>query len=60
MADPEGVQGGSLESPSPLVFKYPMKMNNLVSTETELFHFHGIFKKKEIKLAKQTPTPLYI
>ena len=26
-----------------------------VQTETKLFHFHGIFKKNEIKSAKRTP-----
>ena len=26
----------------------------------KLFHFHGIFKKNEIKSAKWTPTPLFI
>ena len=51
-----GGSGGSSENPSPPpVFKYPMKMS-----ETKLFHFHGIFKKHEIKSAKQTPLPLYI
>ena len=49
-------RGGSLKpsSPPPVV-KYPMKMKSFGLNETKLFHFHGIFKKKEIKSAKRTP-----
>ena len=48
-----GGSGGSLKPPHPSpVFKYPMKM--------KLFHFHGIFKKNEIKSAKRTPYTFYI
>ena len=43
MADQEGVKG----FPVPC-FKYPI-------SETKLFHFHGIFKKNEIKSAKRIP-----
>ena len=51
VADPEGVQGvGSNPPPSP----------SPIFSETKLFHFHGIFKKIEIKSAKGTPIPLYI
>ena len=30
----------------PPVFKYPMKMKEFGLSETKVFHFHGIFKKK--------------
>ena len=44
--DPEGIQG-SRSNPLPApVFKYPMKMKLFGLSETELYHFHGIFKKK--------------
>ena len=56
VADPEGVQGVCL-SPPPC-FKYPMKINNLVS-ETKFFHFHGRFKKKREKSSKGNPPHLY-
>ena len=54
---------GALEPPPPphaSVFKYSMKMKYFGLDETKLFHFHGIFKKNEIKSAKRTPTPLNI
>ena len=38
--------------PPPPVLKNPMKMKLFDLSETELFHFHGIFKKKEMKSAK--------
>ena len=53
----EGIQGFPQRTP---VFKYPMKMKLFGLSETKLFHFHGIFKKNEIKSAKRTPTPLYL
>ena len=54
------VSGGSLKSPSLFpILKYPVKMKN-GPNETKIFHFHGIFKKNEIKSAKRTPIPLYI
>ena len=53
MADPDGVQGGSLET-SLLVFKYPMKMKLFALIEAKLFHFQGIFKKSKIKSEKRT------
>ena len=52
VADPEGVG-----SPSPLL---NILWKEFGLTETKLFHFHGIFKINEIKLAKRTPTPLYL
>ena len=61
VADPEGVQGGSPEPPSPLaVFKYPMKMKLFGLNETKYFHFHGIFNQIQKKSAKRTPIPLYV
>ena len=56
-AHSEGVTCTSFPSP---VSKYTMKMNEFGFSETKLFHFHGIFQKNEIELAKRTPTPLYI
>ena len=32
----------------------------MIPNETKLFHFHGIFKKHDIKSAKRTTAPLYI
>ena len=37
--------------PLPLVFKYPVKTTLI---EAKLFHFHGIFKKNDIKSQKRT------
>ena len=34
-----------------------MKMKYFGLNETKLFHFHGIFKKNEIKSAKRNPDP---
>ena len=34
--------------------------NLAIYTFTKLFHFHGIFKRNEIKSAKQTPTPIHL
>ena len=34
-----------------------MKMKLFSLSETKLFHFHGIFEKKEIKSEKQIPPP---
>ena len=51
-----GGSRGVARTPSPpLIFKYPMKMKYFGLSETKLFHFHGIFKKNEIKSAKWTP-----
>ena len=40
--------------------KYPMKLKKIGLIETKLFHFHGIFKKYDLKSSKRTTTPLYI
>ena len=37
-----------------------MKMKLFGLNETKLFHFHGIFKKNEIKSVTLTPTSIYI
>ena len=37
-----------------------MRPNYFIFSETKLIHFHGIFKKNEIKSAKRTTTPLHI
>ena len=60
MADPGGGGGGwgqwvrSNPNPRPqfLIIQFGL-------TETKLFHFHGIFKKNEIKSEKRTP-PIHI
>ena len=45
--------------PPPPAFRHPMKMKSF--DETKVFHYHGIFKKKnEIKSAKGTPAHLYL
>ena len=56
VADQEGVRSKPLHP----LFKYPMKIKLFGLTETKLFHFHGIFRKGEIKSAKRTPSPSYI
>ena len=48
-----GSGGSSNPPPPPPFLDNPMKMKY----ETKLFHFHGIFKKNEIKSAKLTPNP---
>ena len=57
-----GSRGGSGVSsvppsspPPPPFFKYPMKMKQFGLAETNLFHFHGIFQKKEINQQSETP-----
>ena len=55
VSDPEGVAWAPPPPLPPSFLNILRKWNNL-----ELFHFHGIFKKNEIKSAKRTPTPLYI
>ena len=49
------VRSNPLPAPS---FKYPMKMKQFGLSETKLFHFHGIFKKNEIK-SQSEPQHLY-
>ena len=56
VADPEGGQGVRSQPLNAPVFKYPIKMKYFGLRKTKLFHFHGIFKKNEIKSAKRTPT----
>ena len=51
-ADPEGVQW---VRSNPLPLKYPMKMKKNGLSNTNLFYFHGIFRKNEKKSSKQTP-----
>ena len=53
-----GPRGLLKPPPLPPVFKYPTKMKSFGLTENQLIHFHGIFKKNEIKSAK-LPPPLY-
>ena len=36
-----------------------MKMKSFGLSETKLFHFHGMFKKNEIKSAKHPPPPTH-
>ena len=48
VTDPDGNQEVRPNPPS-----HPPFLNIL--SETKLFHFHGIFKKNEIKSAKRTP-----
>ena len=54
VADPEGVHSNPLLVP---IF-YLSYENEII--ETELFHFHGIFGKNEIKSAKRTTHTLYV
>ena len=51
---------GFAQTPTPLVFKYPVKMKYFALSEAKLFHFHGIFEKNEIKSEKRTQHLLYI
>ena len=46
--------------PASSFFKYPMKMKYFGLTETKLFHFHGKYKKNEIKSAKRTPSSTHL
>ena len=58
MADTDRFRGfAGIPSFAP-VYKYPMKMQLFGLSETKLFHFHGIFKKNEIKLA--SPSLIHI
>ena len=61
VADPEGF-GGSIEPPLLLpVFKYPMKINNLVSMRPKYFIFMEYLRKmRQNQQNNRTPTPLYI
>ena len=78
MADTEGIHGVRSHSPHP-VFKYfchvcislfrkaftHHRHNTYWNIIFQIFHFHGIYKKNEIKSAKRIPpppthTPLYI
>ena len=49
VADPEGDRS----TPSPSIFRYPMKMK--WCQRDHIISFHGISKKAEIKLAMRTP-----
>ena len=53
-------RGFCSKPPPDPVFKYPMIMKQFGLNETKLFHFHGIFRKNEMKSAKRTPIHLYI
>ena len=64
-----GASGGysNPPPPPPVFFKYPIKVKEFGLSKTKLFHFetnlfnfHGIFKKLDIKSAKRTPILLYI
>ena len=61
VADSEGAQGVGLNPLPAPHFKISYENGSKFGfSETKLFHFHGIFKKNEIKSAKRTPIPFYI
>ena len=60
VADTEGVQWVHLNPLHASRFLISYEDEIIGLHETKLFHFHGIFMKNEIKLAKRTPTPLFI
>ena len=54
-AGSRGGSGGPLEPPPcPPFINILKKLNNLVSMRPKEFHFHGIFKKNEIRSANRT------
>ena len=55
VADPEGVQGFARIPSPPSVFKYPMKINNLLSLRPNYFIFMGYLRKMRTNQQSETP-----